>query len=107
MNQERARETSPPPAGSSNRVSARTNACNLVGYDGGATARHPLASKRDQLPEGNDPRAVEFKVRGLNPSLASLTVEIQADDAQKGNGSLAAPVALLFVVLDKPKRLPA
>ena len=50
---------------------------------------------------------MEFKVRGLNPSLASLTVEIQADDAQKGNGSLAAPVALLFVVLDKPKRLPA
>jgi hypothetical protein len=50
---------------------------------------------------------MEFKVRGLNPSLASLTVEIQASDAQKGDGSLAAPVALLFVVLDKPKRLPA
>lgn len=67
MNQERTRETSSTPAGPSNRVSARANARNLVGYDGGATAWDPLASQRDQLPEGNDPRAVEFKVRGLNP----------------------------------------
>jgi hypothetical protein len=81
VNQERACETSPPSAGPSNRVSARANARNFVGYDGGATARYPLASKRDQLPEGNDPGAVEFKVRGLNPSLASLTIEIQASDA--------------------------
>ena len=107
MNQERACETSPPPAGPSNRVSARSNARNFVGYDGGVAARHPLASQCDQLPEGNDPRTVEFKVRGLNPSLASLSVEIQTSDAQQGDGSLAAPVALLFLVLDKPKRLPA
>jgi hypothetical protein len=70
VNQERARETSPPPASPRNRVSARTNARNFVGYDGGTAAWHPLASQRDQLPEGNDPGAVEFKVRGLNPSLA-------------------------------------
>jgi hypothetical protein len=80
VNQERARETSPPPAGPSNRVSTRTNARNFFGYDGGATARYPLASKRYQLPEGNDPGAVEFKVRGLNPSLASVAIEIQASE---------------------------
>ena len=81
MSQERARETSPPSAGPSNRVSTRANARNFVGYDGGTTARYPLAGKRYQLPEGNDPGAVEFKVRGLNPSLASLTIEILANDA--------------------------
>lgn len=62
MHQERTCETSPPPASPGNRISARTNAGNLVGYDGGDAGRHSLASKRDQLPEGNDPGAVEFKV---------------------------------------------
>jgi hypothetical protein len=44
VNQERARETSSPPKGASNRVSACANARSFVGYDGGDAARYPLAS---------------------------------------------------------------
>lgn len=68
MNQERARETSPPPTSPSNRVSACNNARSFVGYDGGDAARYSVASERDQFPEGTYPGAMEFEVRRLSLS---------------------------------------
>jgi hypothetical protein len=65
VNQERAREISPPPTDPSNRVSARDNARSFIGYDGGDAARYSVASQRDQFPEGTYPGAVEFEVRRL------------------------------------------
>jgi hypothetical protein len=97
------REVSSSLEGPSIGIATRADPCSFIGLHGCPVALPALAGQRHSFPAGNHPFALEFEKRGLilSPAAASARTQARKSLAENGNGSLAAPVALLCFELGR------